>query len=199
MNTFNDIEFLWKTSIPIEVPNVDKIINKAAKDNKSIVNKILLQVLLMSLAFINIVWVGYFFEFQYISSYIGMALMLVCIAVFSILRFKQARFLQKVDFTISPAILLKKYEAFHQHQKWLNTVGTRWYTILLNIAFGFYFYEMIYKAPLSLTVKIIILCVYIAWMLIATLWIGKKSICKEHERINDIIKKIKEMQEGFSA
>lgn len=198
MNTFNDIEFLWKSVAKTEVPDIGKIISKSTSEKNAVAKKIKIQVFFMLLAFINIICVGYFFNFQYSSSYIGMGLMLLLIAAFSVVRSKQVRDLQQLDFSNAPISLLEKLETFHRKQKWLNTVGTRWYNVLLNVAFGFYFYEMIYKAPLTNTIKLIILAIYVSWMVIAIFWIGKRSIRKEHERIGGIIEKIKGLQKDLS-
>jgi predicted membrane protein len=109
----------------------------------------------------------------------------------------QAQFLRKADFSQSPTILLQQFEAFHKKQQWINTKGVIWYTIILNIAFAFYFYETVILAPFTNFWKLFILFVYIVWMLIATFWLGKKSVKKEHEKVNAIIEKIKQLKEGL--
>ena len=58
------------------------------------------------------------------------------------------------------------------------------YYTLLNIAMGIYMLEIFTGRPL-LNVSIII--VYVAWMLFAYFYLGKRNMRKEDERLNSII------------
>ena len=197
MNNFDDIEALWKAPQSLDIPAADAIIKKAEKERNQVANKILKQSSCLLIAIVAMGYILYKVHFQYLSSYIGIAMMFVCIIGFSFIRFRQSMFLRKVDFSQSPDTLLRQFEAFHEKQKWVNTKGVMWYTVILNIAFAFYFYETIILAPFTNFWKIFILAVYIAWMLIASLYLGKRSVKKEHAKVNDIIEKLKQLKEGL--
>ena len=197
MNNFDDIEALWKAPQSLDIPAADAIIKKAEKERNQVANKILKQSFCLLISIAGISYVLYKVKFEYLSSYIGIAMMFVCIIGFSFIRFRQSMFLRKVDFSQSPDTLLQQFEAFHEKQKWVNTKGVMWYTVILNIAFAFYFYETIILAPFTNFWKIFILAVYIAWMLIASLYLGKRSVKKEHAKVNDIIEKLKQLKEGL--
>ena len=197
MNNFDDIEALWKAPQSLSIPDAQDIIQKASKEKNQVARKILTQSLCMLLAIAAMGFVLYKVHFQYFSSYFGIGLMFICVVVFSIIRFRQSQFLRKADFSQSPDTLLQQFEEFHEKQKWINTKGVLWYTVILNIAFAFYFYETIILAPFTNFWKLFILVVYIAWMLIATLWLGKRSVKKEHEKTKGIIEKIRQLKEGL--
>ncbi|MCP9750420.1 hypothetical protein [Ferruginibacter sp. HRS2-29] len=199
MKTFDDIEALWKSTPATPLPDAGEMIKKALKQKKILANKILLQVFCLLAALVSMMVVMCKIEFQFTSSYIGLGLMMLCIVVFSAVRFRQSQFLKKANFSQSPSVLLLEFEKFYLHQKWVNTKGTLIYTIALNIAFAFYFYETLVVPPISIFWKILFLVVYITWMLIATLWIGKRHNRKEHARTEDIIGKLKEMQKSLEV
>ncbi len=197
MNNFDDIEALWKAPQSLPLPDAKAIIKKASKEKNQVAGKILRQSLCMLLAIAAIIYVLYMVHFEYLITYIGLAIMSACVIVFAFIRLKQSLFLKRVDFAQSPTALLQQFEKFHEQQKWINIKGTRWYTLFLNLAFILYFYETVAIAPFTVAWKIVIIVIYIAWMGIATLWLGRRSVKKEHEKTRVIIEKIKELQQGL--
>lgn len=194
MNSFSDIETLWKTAMPLRVlPDAADIMSKASRIKRQVRNKILRQTISLILVVPSMGYLMYAVDFDYISSYIGIALMLICVLLFSFFRFKQALFLSRADFSKAPAALLNQFEKFYEEQQWLHTKGLRWYSIVLNIAFGLYFYETIYMAALSNHIKIIIIILYIAWMFIVTFWAEKMSARNELSKTRSIIQHLKKL------
>lgn len=196
MNSFNEIEALWKKIEARPLPDATQIIGKAQKNKNQVSRKISVQIFCMLLVIPALFYVGLTFQFQYWSSYAGMILMALCVLLFSYFRLQQYLFLKQIDFSEDPYELLKRFKKFYAHQQWLNTKGSFWYVLILNIAFALYFYEVVYKAPTTMPVKIMILMIYIAWMLIATRWIKKISNKKEHKKTQAIIKQIQQLQQS---
>jgi hypothetical protein len=197
MKTFDDIEALWKASPAVTLPDANDILKKASKQKNLLANKIVVQVLCLLAALVSMIVVMCKIHFRFASSYIGLALMMVCIVAFSAVRYRQSRFLKRADFSQSPSLLLLQFEKFYRHQKWVNTKGTLIYIIVLNISFAFYFYETLVVANISFIWKIAMLVIYIGWMLIATLLIQRKCNRREHGRTEDIIEKLKQLKESL--
>ena len=195
MNSFDEIIILWKSPQRLSIPNAGNIIEKAGKEKNQLAQKIFIQSLCMLLAIAAIVYVIYMVRFQYLITYIGLAIMSTCVIVFAAIRLRQSMFLKRADFSQSPASLLRQFKKFHQHQKWINTKGTMWYLVFLNISFALYFYETVAIAPFTTAGKIVIIVIYIAWMLVSTLWLGRRSIKKEHQKTESIINKIIKLQQ----
>ncbi|MFZ1530243.1 MAG: hypothetical protein WAT19_15925 [Ferruginibacter sp.] len=194
MNSFSDIEILWKTAMPLRaLPDAAAIIGKASRIRRQVRNKILWQTISLALVIPTMGYLMYAVDFDYISSYIGIGLMLVCVLLFSFFRIKQLRFLSRADFSQAPSALLKEFEKFYVQQQWLHSKGIRWYSIIVNIAFGLYFYETIYMAAISNNAKIILVVAYIAWMFIVTFWIEKISARGELNKTSSIIRHLKRL------
>lgn len=194
MNTFNQLEEVWKIPRKITLPDAAEIIMMATREKNALANKILLQVLMLMLAIVAIGYVLIDIHFLYVSSYIGLGLMFVCVVGFSLMRVRQVLFLTNADISAPPAYLLKNFTKFYEKQKWLNSTGIIVYTCMINVAFAFYFYEMIIIAPLSSMWKVLILMAYITWMLIATFYIGRRSVRKEQAKTMAVIQKLRHIK-----
>jgi len=195
MKDFNDIQNLWKQQETKPLPDVTQIIANAKKDKQHFTNKIILQTTILALTLPCLVWIGSIIDFQKTTSYIGLALMFCCIFVFSAIRLYQIIRLKKLDVTEEPQVNLKKLEQYYSFQKVVSTKITAAYFIVMNIAFGLYFIEVM--APMSALLKTIVLIVYVAWMLFAFFYLGKKQKAKEYTRIQRLIDTIKEMESNY--
>ena len=195
MKDFNDIQNLWKQQETKPLPDVTQIIANAKKDKQHFTNKIILQTIILALTLPCLLWIGSIIDFKKTSSYIGLTLMFCCVFVFSAIRLYQIIRLKKMDVTEEPQVNLKKLEQYYSFQKLVSTKITAAYFIVMNIAFGLYFIEVM--APMSTLLKTIVLIVYVAWMLFAFFYLGKKQKAKEYARIQRLIDTIKEMENNY--
>lgn len=195
MKDFNDIQNLWKQQETKPLPDVTQIIANAKKDKQHFTNKIILQTIILALTLPCLLWIGSIIDFKKTSSYIGLTLMFCCVFVFSAIRLYQIIRLKKMDVTEEPQVNLKKLEQYYSFQKLVSTKITAAYFIVMNIAFGLYFIEVM--TPMSTLLKTIVLIVYVAWMLFAFFYLGKKQKAKEYARIQRLIDTIKEMESNY--
>jgi len=195
MKDFNDIQNLWKQQETKPLPDVTQIIANAKKDKQLFTNKIILQTIILALTLPCLLWIGSIIDFKKTSSYIGLTLMFCCVFVFSAIRLYQIIRLKKMDVTEEPQVNLQKLEQYYSFQKLVSTKITAAYFIVMNIAFGLYFIEVM--APMSTLLKTIVLIVYVAWMLFAFFYLGKKQKAKEYARIQRLIDTIKEMESNY--
>lgn len=195
MKEFDNLKELWKQQKQNPLPDVTIIIAKAKKEKQSMANKIIIQVATLLLAVVAIIMVVSAVDFKMTTTYIGVGLMFLTIIVFSAIRLYQVHKLKNIDVTQNPKEVLAELETFYAFQQFVNTKCTLAYFILLNIAFAFYFIEVM--QPLSTMIKAIVLVVYIAWMIVAYFFLGKKQKEKEYERTQRIIDSIKEMERHY--
>lgn len=195
MKDFNDIQNLWKQQETKPLPDVTQIIANAKKDKQHFTNKIILQTIILALTLPCLLWIGSIIDFKKTSSYIGLTLMFCCVFVFSAIRLYQIIRLKKMDVTEEPQVNLQKLEQYYSFQKLVSTKITAAYFIVMNIAFGLYFIEVM--TPMSTLLKTIVLIVYVAWMLFAFFYLGKKQKAKEYARIQRLIDTIKEMESNY--
>ena len=195
MKDFDNLKDLWKQQEKTKLPDVSEVLKKIKKEKLVYTNKILFQVIILVGTMFTLVWIGSIIDFKKTTTYIGLGLMLLCIAGFSIVRLYQMISLKKIDLTQKPSETLYKLEQYFAFQQIVSTKISLAYYIVLNIAFVFYFIEVMH--PMSSQLKTICLITYIAWMLFAYFYLGKKQKKKENDRIQKIIKSIKEMESGY--
>lgn len=195
MNDFNSLQEIWKKQQPTPLPDVLEVIAKAKKEKNSFIQKIMMQVTILLFTIVVLLYVGASIDFKKFSTFIGLGLMVLCILVFSGFRLYQIIQLKKINFTQAPSNTLKALERILELQKTINTKVSTGYFIVLNIAFIFYFIEVL--QPLSVLYKTIALILYSAWMLFAFFYLGKKQKIKEGERIQKLIDAVKEMEDNY--
>jgi len=195
MKEFDSLQEIWKQQKQTTLPDVSQIIAKAKKEKLSYTKKVFFQVATLLLVLPVLFWVGSAITFKMASTYIGLGLMFVCITGFSIVRLYQMKTLRNIDFTQNPSIALQQLEKYYAFQQIVSTKISLAYFIVLNIAFGFYFIEVM--QPMSSTFKAIVLSLYMGWMLFAYFYMGKKQKQKEYDRIQKMINTIKQMEDQY--
>ena len=132
------------------------------------------------------------FNFTKWYTYAAMAsLSLVCIcqAAFMYIIYKK---LKAINETETPAVYLQQWEQYYEMRKQQNKWNMPLYYILLNVAMGIYLLEIFTGRPVVNV--IIFLAVYVAWMLFAYFYLGKRTIAKEEKRLNSIIRELKTIE-----
>jgi hypothetical protein len=195
MKEFDNLKEIWNQQKESSVPDVSQIISKAKKEKQKMGNKIIIQVAILLLTVVAIGIVGAIIDFKMITSYIGLGIMLATILFFSGIRLYQVFKLKKIDLTESPKKVLSQLEQFYAFQQFVSVKCTLAYFILLNLAFVFYFIEVL--KPMSTLMKTIVLVVFVAWMLIAYFILGKKEKQKEFEKTQNIINSIKKIETEY--
>lgn len=193
MKQFNDIEAIWKQQKEAVVPEATVIIDRANKEKKVLSKKIILQVILLLVTVPIIIWVLVANPFQESTTFLGVAIVLIDIIGFSILRLYQVKWLAKIDFTATPKTVVDHLEKYYSFQKVMSSKIIMGYFLLLNLGLGLYFIEVM--APMPTFAIVLSLTVYVAWIAFAYFVLGKKQKKKEFDRINNLIKKMKAIEE----
>lgn len=195
MNDFDQLKEIWDKQEKPVVPDVSQILSKAKKEKQSLGNKMMLQVAgVLSAIPVGVILLIYI-NFKMATTFIGFSLMAIAIIGIAILRLYQIYTLNKIDLTLSPQQVLKKLEEFYAFQQTVNTKYTLGYFIIMNVAFGFYFIEVL--QPIYTTYRTVGLTLYITWMLIAYFIIGKRQKEKEYSKMQRIINAVKEVKNDF--
>lgn len=193
MKQFNDIEAIWKQQKEAVVPDANVILDKANKEKKVLSKKIILQVILLLITVPVIIWVLVTNPFQESTTFLGVAIVLLDIIGFSILRLYQVNWLAKIDFTAIPKSVVDQLEKYYGFQKVMSSKIIMGYFLLLNLGLGLYFIEVM--APMPTFAIVLSLTVYVAWIAFSYFVLGKKQKEKEFDRINNLIKKMKAIEE----
>ncbi|WP_136668562.1 hypothetical protein [Flavobacterium sp. H122] len=195
MKDFDNIMDVWKQQKEVQIPDADTIILKAKKERSTFANKIIFQVITLLLTIVAIGWVVSVIDFKMKTTYIGLGLMFLCVFGFSVIRLYQMIQLKKIDFTQKPSLTLVELEKSFAFQQFVGSKVSLLYFIFLNLAFVFYFIEVM--QPMKVLLKSVVIIVYVGWMMFAYFYLGKKQKKKENERIQKMIDSIKALESSY--
>ncbi|GLB50053.1 hypothetical protein [Neptunitalea lumnitzerae] len=196
MDNFKELQDIWKSGGSKQLPDVKSIISKAKKDQKSLVSQFLIAVACMLLSIFVIVWVGITYDFEMITTYIGIVLVLITVVGYSAIMAYQTYKLKRIDMSASPEKVIPLLEERFQFAQLLATKGMVSYYLLLNIALILYFLEVM--APMKPMLKTICISVYVAWMFIAYFVLGKRQREKQYAKYNRMLDGLKQMQQLYT-
>jgi Flp pilus assembly protein TadB len=197
MKDFNDIQNLWQDQKASQLPDVNNILADAKKVQRALNRKISVQIIILIAVVVFILILMNVIPFKQATTFIGIGIMAVTIVAFSAIRLYQVIQLKKMDLSQNPQQLLLDLEIYYQFQKTVNTRYTQIYFLLMNSAFALYFIEVLQLVPLLY--QVIIVVVYLAWMLFAFLYLGKKHKRKEQVEIQSIIDAIKSVAYHYKS
>ena len=197
MKDFNEIQNLWNEQKTVQLPDVNSILADAKKVQRDLNSKIAIQICILVGVVIFILIIMQVIPFKAATTFIGIGLMATTILLFSVVRLYQVIQMKKIDLTKNPKLLLIDLAQYYQFQNTVNTKYTLLYFILMNIAFAFYFIEVL--QPVPILYQVIIIAVYLLWMFFAFLYLGKKHKQKEQAKTQSIINAIKEVANQYDA
>ncbi len=191
MKDFDSIKNIWQQAETNEV--TQKItLAKSTKTNKlklqrnQIVGAVLLfftAILIASMA----IWGDFGFKHWY--TYLGMSLIcMICLVQAAILYFTYQK-IKAIDDTAAPAKHLQQWENYYQFRQNQTKWNMPVYYLFLNLAMGIYMIEIFNGRPI-LNVSIFI-AIYLAWMIFAYFYLGKKEMKKEQRRLNEILESLR--------
>lgn len=195
MKDFNALQNLWNEQKTSAIPDVNAILAKAQKVQRSLNYKIKIQIAILTAVVIFILILVNIIPFKKVTTFIGIGLMAFTILLFSAIRLLQVVRLHKINLTQNPRQLLLELEVYYVFQNTINTRYTMIYFTLMNIAFALYFIEIL--TPVTIFYKIIIITVYLAWMFFSYLYLGKKQKTKEQAKTQSIIDSIKAIEQQY--
>jgi hypothetical protein len=192
MKDFDSLKDMWQEPASVAKSPTITVIDKTSKTLKMKLQKQQLGgAIMLVLTALLIAAMAIFggFNFTHWYTYGGMVLIcLVCLAQAGLM-YSLYKKISSINETVTPAAHLQQWESYYDLRKKQNRWNMPLYYILLNIAMGIYLVEIFTGRPL-INVSIFI-AVYIAWMLFAYFYLGKRNMRKEDERLSSIVNDLK--------
>ena len=191
-----DFNALWKQQVVCE-PNIDALRTKLNAYKRTNVKQLLLFNTLLLATTIAVVFIWYQYKPQYVSTKIGIVLVIWAMAVFALgynncfLRFN------KIDDTQSSSDYLKSLMQLKTKQTYLQTTMLRVYFIMLSLGICLYMYEYVLMMP------IVYAClaygVTLLWIAFNWFYLRPKIIKKQETKLNHLISKCNEVNKQLDT
>lgn len=135
-------------------------------------------------------------NFKYWYTYGGMVLICIICLIQAGFMYATYKKIQRIDDTVVPAAHLHQWKAYYDLRKKQNRWNMPVYYVLLNIAMAIYMIEIFTGRPVVNV--LIFIAVYLAWMLFAYFYLGKRNLKKEDTRLQKIINDLKGIEEQLN-
>lgn len=129
------------------------------------------------------------FNFKHWYTYGGMVLICIICIVQAGFMYATYKKIKSIDDTVEPTAHLQQWEAYYDLRKKQNRWNMPVYYVLLNIAMAIYMVEIFTGRPVVNV--LLFIGVYVAWMLFAYFYLGRKNIKREANRLQTIINELK--------
>ncbi|HTM99881.1 MAG TPA: hypothetical protein VL088_14090 [Pedobacter sp.] len=195
MQEFDHIEALWAShTVDVKISS-DEMLKQAKKEVNNMRTKSLLNIGGMVFSFLVIASL-WFFNFESWTTHIGITILLIAIAVYTVILYNNYRIIAKSDFTINPKEFIAQLKLYQLNRHRLYNQLYWFYAIALSLGMALYFFELL--AHLSPWVQILLVVLSFGWIIFCSTLVRKAVIKRDKERIALLIEKFERISEQFT-
>lgn len=168
------------------------MLDQAKKEVNAIRTKSLFNIGGMVISFIAISSLLLFFDFNSWTTATGIGIIVLAVAIYTILLYREHRLISRNDFTEHPGAFLNK---LHEYQLSRFNLYNRlywFYAIAVSLGFVLYFYEILGNMDTWLQVVFSLFTVF--WMIFCATILRTSFMKKEKERIDLLIEKFERIR-----
>ncbi|MCX2480399.1 hypothetical protein OQY15_14955 [Pedobacter sp. MC2016-15] len=195
MQDFENIQSLWQShSVELKI-SAAEMLEQAKKEVNAIRSRSLINIGGMVLSFIAISAALIYFNFDSWTTNLGIEIVVLAVAVYTILLYREHRLISRNDFTVHPGTFLGK---LHEYQiSRFNLYNKLYWFYVAAIAVGFilFFFETLHD--LDTWIQVSILLFTVLWMVFCATILRKAFMKKEKERIDLLIEKFERISSQF--
>lgn len=199
MQNFDSFKEMWKQPVgsTTATPGTFNFSRASVNSKKSLMKQQQTGAIVLTLTGILIALMAAFgnFQFKHFYTYAAMILLaLICLGQAAVLLYTYNK-IKNIDDAAAPPEHLKQWEDYYAFRQRQISVNTPLYYLLLNLAMGIYLWEVMSGRPIVNVT--IFLALYIAWMLFAIFYLGKRSIKKERQKLQGIMDELRVLKDQF--
>lgn len=196
MQEFDHIEAIWaghKVDIKI---SAEEMLKQAKREVGNIKTRSLANIMGMTLSFLAVMAVWLYIPFQPFSTHLGISIILIAVAVYTVILYNNYRIIAKSNFTLHPKIFLEQLKAYQLTRLKLYNKLYWFYTLALSLGMALYFIEIL--AHMEIWLLMVILIFTFGWIILCSTLIRRAVIKREKERISLLIEKFERITEQFN-
>lgn len=171
------------------------MLSQAKKEVAGITTRSLFNILGMLLSFAAIVALQLFYPFNSWTTQAGLTIIIIAIALYTIILYKDYRIIAKNDFTEHPNAFLSNLKVYQLNKFTIYTKLYWIYATAISVGFILYFYEMLDN--LNIWTQTGIIAFTILWMGLCATILRKAYMKREKERIDLLIEKFERISDQF--
>lgn len=196
MKDFDVIKNIWQEQQEPELSQ-EEILRRMKRSRNRLANRLLLEVLLMSLSIGLLSYAWYMIPFRMWTTHLSLLIFMACCLFVLFAQLSAYRSIHHRDEMLSkPQEYILQLKKLQNERYQLNTQKYLVYTLLLGLGLLLFFVEIFFVSTIWLTV--IGLGLSVAWILICYFWLMKKYVRKEQEYLNEMIHHLERLSQQFN-
>jgi len=194
----NNIDFkdLWKQQA-VNPPNIEELLSKLKHFKRVSLRKLIITNMLLVATSAFIVFIWYKYQPEFISTKIGIVLVIFAMMVYLFVYNKLGAFYKTIDGAQSNTEYLQKLISIKAKLHFLQSTMLSLYFILLGSGLCLYMFE--YTNRMALFWGIITYAIMLGWVGFTWFYLRPKEIKKEQNRVNGLIAKFEDVIKQLNA
>lgn len=187
MHEFDHIKSLWQSHSPEPGISAEEMLKQAKLEVNAIRRKSLLNIagMLISLAAIATLLLTY--DFKSWTAMLGVGIILLTVAIYTLLLYREHAMLSKQDFTINPSSFIERLKEYQFSRYQLYTRLYWFYPMAISAGMILYFMETFERMEPWTQLAIIVFS--FCWMVFCATYLRKAFLKREKERLELLIEK----------
>lgn len=186
-NSKIDLTTIWQQQKVVQ-PNIDELLNKLKLFKKNNVRKMIVSNILLIATCVFIIFIWYRFQPQYLSTKIGIVLVILAMAIYLFTYNKQLPIFKSIDGTQTISSYLKSLTALKAKQKYIQTTLVSLYFMMLSTGVCLYMYE--YTSRMTMFWAMVAYGVTLAWLGFNWLYIRPITIRKQQTKLDELMNRL---------
>lgn len=194
MKDFEKIKNIWHKQDDPKLSQ-DEILKQVKRSKSRLANKLLLEVLAMSISIALLSYAWFMIPFRMWTTHLAL---LIFMGSSLFVLFAQLSGYQRIHISglfEKPASYVQYLKKYQQERYVLNTQRYRVFTLFLGLGLILFFIEIFFVASIWFT--IIGLGISAAWILICYFWLMRIYISKEEKELNNMIDNLERLEKQF--
>lgn len=171
------------------------MLSQVKKEVAGIRSRSLLNILGMVLSFAAFAALMLFFQFNLWTTYAGLSIIIIAVAVYTLILYKDYKIISENDFTAHPNEFLLKLKAYQLNKFTIYNKLYWFYATALSLGFILCFYETLGNLEPLLQTGIVAFTIF--WMVLCATILRRSYIRREKERLDLLIEKFERISEQF--
>jgi hypothetical protein len=192
MNDNIDFNKIWKQQV-VEEPDINALMEKLKGYKKTSRRKLLISNIMLAATSAFIIFIWYYYQPQFISSKIGIVLIILAMMMYIILYNRSLKTLSKTEGSQSNQEYLQELIHLKEKQKFMQSTVLSLYFILLSAGIALYLYE--YTSRMALTGAVLTYGTTFIWIAFNWFYIRPKTIKKQQTKLDELIRRFTGLSE----
>jgi Ca2+/Na+ antiporter len=195
MKDFDHLMSVWQKQPKPDQLSVDDVLKQVKKGMSTMSNKLLWNIASMSVLFIFFLGAMLFFVFKSWTTYLGILIILVTMILYILMMIRDYKLIHRRDATINPTDYLQNLKEYQKNRAEVYGWMLYIYVVLISIGMALYFFEVLQSA--TRVFKVTAYSLIGIWLLFCTVYLRKRFVNNEQEKLNLMIDRLVRLQNQF--